>query len=793
MNAAAYTALKNATSAFNLPLNLPLEETRLYLDKLGVKRHELMELYFGKRGDSPYNDVSIAGEYLQLSPKELELFNGTIPKPIALGKVTDFLRETGLSYIEMLQLLECYFINPILDNGERSIKIVSTTRNQATCNIDELTLQTAHPESLKVFPFIRLWKKTGWDIFDLDRVFTALDIVDFSAETHTKLIISLSHIARLKSQFNLPVIKCITLWADIDTAVYVDHEQEGQPQVASLYDSLFLNKKITNPLDEDIAKLGKRAPTLAEKAEIITAALNLSQNDFDLLNQPRFVDGKLSLKNLSVLHRYALMARMLKLSVAELIQAVDLMGISPFGEPSQTGQTLVFIDEINFIRSASFTISELSQLLVKSESIGQTLSVENIANELTTLRENLKKIELLDLVGATDEERAKNKRALQNNQVSESLATAFKTEAKIINVVINNLLQSYGDNTKPAIDALLNHDFIASEGVLFTRDASGAVNWVFPNLVFTYNLIGDTWNRIAKLNQKLKLTSDEFIYLLINSDKFQINGIWNLPVAATPLYPAFNRLLGLVQFRNTLTIAKPDWFRVFDLANNDNADNKDILINTLAALNQTTKENIEFLTVGANTDNTGFLNFRFPTDYLMGANLTRIVNCVNVSVKHGSRVDELAKLVVFDPANADQNEQDAANIAKGLLKSKYDEASWLDMIKPISNLLRIRKRDALISFLLTMPDPQWIQFRQENKITDTNALFAHFLIDVEMDACMLTSRIKQAISSVQLFVDRCLMNLEIGIVLDEEFASQWDIWRKRYRVWEANRKNLSLP
>ena len=40
--------LKTGNSAFNLPLDLPLEETRLYLHKLAVKRYGLMELYFGK-------------------------------------------------------------------------------------------------------------------------------------------------------------------------------------------------------------------------------------------------------------------------------------------------------------------------------------------------------------------------------------------------------------------------------------------------------------------------------------------------------------------------------------------------------------------------------------------------------------------------------------------------------------------------------------------------------------------------------------------------------------------------
>jgi hypothetical protein len=39
-------------------------------------------------------------------------------------------------------------------------------------------------------------------------------------------------------------------------------------------------------------------------------------------------------------------------------------------------------------------------------------------------------------------------------------------------------------------------------------------------------------------------------------------------------------------------------------------------------------------------------------------------------------------------------------------------------------------------------------------------LYEHFLIDCELDACMATSRIRLALSTVQLFVTRCLMNLE---------------------------------
>ena len=80
-------------------------------------------------------------------------------------------------------------------------------------------------------------------------------------------------------------------------------------------------------------------------------------------------------------------------------------------------------------------------------------------------------------------------------------------------------------------------------------------------------------------------------------------------------------------------------------------------------------------------------------------------------------------------------------------------------------------------------------------VRDANDLCAHFLIDVEIDPCMMTSRIKQAISSTQLFVQRCLMNLEPEVTAGTEVDEHWRQWKwmNNYRVWEANRKVFSTP
>jgi hypothetical protein len=57
---------------------------------------------------------------------------------------------------------------------------------------------------------------------------------------------------------------------------------------------------------------------------------------------------------------------------------------------------------------------------------------------------------------------------------------------------------------------------------------------------------------------------------------------------------------------------------------------------------------------------------------------------------------------------------------------------------------------------------------------------------------MNTSRIKQAISSVQLFVQRCLLNLEPAVSPRAIDSDRWQ-WTKNYRVWEANRKVFLYP
>ncbi len=129
---------------------------------------------------------------------------------------------------------------------------------------------------------------------------------------------------------------------------------------------------------------------------------------------------------------------------------------------------------------------------------------------------------------------------------------------------------------------------------------------------------------------------------------------------------------------------------------------------------------------------------------------------------------------------------------KELLRSKLGAETWLPLCTEIQDDLRERKRDALAAYLLTQPKPA---DAPNAKWENTNDLYAYYLLDVEMSACQLTSRLVQASGSVQLFVQRCLMGLEPAVAIDVEVDSAWRWWEwmRKYRIWEANRKVFLWP
>ncbi len=131
------------------------------------------------------------------------------------------------------------------------------------------------------------------------------------------------------------------------------------------------------------------------------------------------------------------------------------------------------------------------------------------------------------------------------------------------------------------------------------------------------------------------------------------------------------------------------------------------------------------------------------------------------------------------------------------IRTKYDtQDEWRKKIEPFEDAIRELKRDALTDYLIRSyrsaetADGRWF--------LDEHDLYNYFLIDTELEGCARTSRVVAGISSLQLYVQRCIMNLEQSELGDVHVkpsdipGGHWE-WRKNYRVWEANRKVFLYP
>lgn len=119
--------------------------------------------------------------------------------------------------------------------------------------------------------------------------------------------------------------------------------------------------------------------------------------------------------------------------------------------------------------------------------------------------------------------------------------------------------------------------------------------------------------------------------------------------------------------------------------------------------------------------------------------------------------------------------------ARKLLQQRAESDAAQQALHKVADSLREARRDRLVDYLL-----------QRDGVRDANALYERYLIDPEMSSCLRTTRILQATAATQLFVQRCLMNLEENV--SPEFINQerWE-WMRNYRVWEANRKVFLYP
>src|ERR1051326_580216 len=361
---------------------------------------------------------------------------------------------------------------------------------------------------------------------------------------------------------------------------------------------------------------------------------------------------------------------------------------------------------------------------------------------------------------------------LQQDAVQKEICAWFKINKDIAAALIGS---------RPAINtSLTDVSFVHKTLPLTATNYVAQFNW--------YRLLA----KICFIVAKLKLTADDLSWFLANSASINALDFWSLPI--TPVsgpvttfdsfavvinvlrfgqrYPAVTRVTGTVT--STVSI-----YSILDEAIAP-AIPLGQIEDDLSALTGWQKNQIDQL---VNVPNYLSLNLIPPNCDLKDIRiLARLERCFatmkSLGATAGDCVAWTKPSLTFD---------DALKI-KQALKAQNEDDAWLGVTQPLQNTLREAKRDALVAYLLANPPAgqTW---------QNADDLYSYFLIDVAMASCRSTSRIVQATNAVQQFVQRCFLNLEPSITVDQSLDPDWSQWQwmKNFRLWQANRKVFLYP
>jgi DNA-binding transcriptional MerR regulator len=248
----------------------------------------------------------------------------------------------------------------------------------------------------------------------------------------------------------------------------------------------------------------------------------------------------------------------------------------------------------------------------------------------------------------------------------------------------------------------------------------------------------------------------------------------------------WKRLQAYTDLRNNLPRTETSLIELFKWAGKPDDPTK--LSEEIAAATTWNKDSTDKLLAPDANDPNDHFDLNRPEAFRNEINLVKLSRAIGVADKIAVDIDRL-----FEWAKPGSKFWACHQIAEDIrktLRARFDEEDWEQVVKPLNDQLREHQKQALIDYLVVQPD----LIAWGNGVLDADSLFEFFLIDVQMEPCMETSRMVQAIASVQLFVQRCMLGLEenFGVPNDTLDRGRWD-WMQQYRVWEANRKVFLYP
>ncbi len=769
-NPAVYEKLKMVPYPWQLPFDLTQTQAQIYLHQLGVERTQLMETLQGP--NSYPTTVEIAAEYLAIAPYEKNLLAYSVldtevlktywglPSNTSLDTlniVAYLLQQAGLEYDELTQILKTHFIQA---DSEDQVEI--HFHPDHPCDLAYATLSNLNNVKLdKIHRFIRLQRKLGWSVWELDKGLRAFWIEN---SIYDHQLLQLANVKRLQAQFNLPVAEILSWGAMLDTSDY--------PEERCLYEQVFLNPNLLINFPEIEAVFGlnqtrdnvqnpyAKLLTDPEITTFVLSALRLGEEDFTLLVEQEIPQpGYLDRYHLSHLYRVVSFTRALNLSISDFLNLKALTGQQPlmyydfssYGWPYiELEKTLEFIQTYRFIQQSGFSLEHLNYLLrhqlaphanLLFKSTTQAQWLETLRTELLT-QKNL---------------------VQQQAYLSQQLGLHFDLDPGLMEKLVNSYIFNPQNANQPALAVFLEEAFLHSTTAITAE--------TFPAQMQTLERLG----KFAFILNTLTISQSALPFLVEQGPNLGWLDLAQLPVSIvenaetiTTTFTGWQRLVQVLQLNQNYFSQDFSCFDLLTLIHNEAT-----LDTVLALLAQHTGwplKDLQFL-----TGPQGF-GFDFPQAYLEEKWLMRLEAAVMLFKKMGVSASQ-----AWNWRNPELSFEQVYHL-KQAVKAKYGETEWLALATSLQNQIREPQRDALLAYV-----------KHTQNFASIEDIYAHYLIDPQMGACAQTSRIKQAVAAVQLFVQRVLMNLETdNLEITRDIVEEWK-WRKNYRVWEANRKVFLYP
>lgn len=800
---AAYVALRDAIYPFELPFHLWEEEARTYLEHLGVPRHQLiLALSAETPSTAPFVPPTIPPNWvpdrLRTSTKGAAVLTGTFSGPApeaywglsssyvaSLASVPTFLDRAALSFDELRELAATAFWS------SRSLLL-----NQGTeCDVDTMTISGFDSTKLgQLNRFLRLSRQMSWSLTETDKAVSALGPV----ESHLN---DIAWFEEVRQRLALDVADACSFYVDLDRV---------NAWVPSRFEKLFLDKSVAAPeaaVFQTILTSGTAAPeTIGGHKAAIAAALGLEDAQLRLLVD---VDGArselylppavpaasdLTVGALSRLARIADLARALGVRPSDLRVFAQISGANGLtGDGGVTAptalpvDTALFLDAFDDIRASGLTVAEVHYVLrdVDSDRAPLRPAAGSLAQWRTAIVSSMQKA-YAQAKNAPDTLTAGTEtdpRAIATRSVVASVAAIFRLEAATASLLLTSGVITFG--TTPCIDA-----FIPIVGGDTLPGSDDDRERLLARI-----------SKAALLIRKLSLTSGELGLLYrtpgSSSDGLPYLDLDTLPVAppvdasspAPEVITAFSNLLRLVRFaglRDRWPSGSDGLLAVLAFASAPLPLSPVVggYYDLLASQTGWGRPNIEALAArfgfppGSDNTSASLAPFKNELPLLRFESAMRLISRIGATANDATQW--VADLGDVTPAPETLSSWSISRDIKRLARSKYDAATWTTLARPLKDALREKQRSTLASYTVRTLGYQ-----------DTESIYENLYIDAEMSACQLTSRIVQAVGSVQQFVGRCLLNIESAAV-DSDTARTWE-WMRNYRVWEANRKVFLYP